>query len=1470
MNRNTLESRASLADLSTMRSGLHSSRSGAALIIILAFMVMLLGLLIAFFSRTTLQQQVSQSSSTQVSTDVLARGAVESIVGDLLQEITVGSRVTTIGTNTLYYPATNSNMVPSLSGFTPATAWTNVGLENILKVSGTNPVFSFITTNGTNNGTVRGTTNLSTNLSYNGRSVSTARWNRSLLIGRQNPTSTTDCTPVDAFTNAIPKWILIARNGANPTTWNGNMRWSPANGTTVIGRYAYAIYNEGGLLDANVAGYPPALTNASNPAYAPYKTGAYFADLTQIGLNGNQITALVGWRNDASAQASGTFPSYTIPNNGTNYAAAMVADTNGLLITYQTNAISDRRFTSRQQLIEFLKSADSSATPSALNALQSLGTFSRALDQPSYMPDPNRPRIVHPESDNDVVTTSENAGYSSFLNPNITNLMMNYRGGNDADSDATDPNREDRINPSFLTNRVTASFTRIDGSRAVVGEPLVKKRFPLSRLAWITPNGTPTSGVTTNMIKDAFGLTWLPTMKRWAYDHGFADANGSVYIGKLDEVCAANREPDFFELLKASINAGSLGKAASIGSPSFRSDTMGAGTYYQLRDKSLECQIYQIGLNLIDQADSDSYPTALWVNNPRRGDPACTGNTYDGNTFNGTKVFGMEDLPYFNRMFFKAVPDAQDPPRPAAGGAPVELGSDPSSIAGANFYPGSTILLGQPEVWNPHDSSTWSRSTARPTGFRISAVSEDPDGIVAVGTAAWQDFSIGGRYEPMPISYYLTSSGSFPNKTGNFRNPTTNGLNMFVTMLSYLPQFASSNTLGWAALTNLPTTNASSSGPFVENTANDVTLWNYWAAVWPDDRRRTAYLVSSNNTLTASGSGNFTYVPKGTEMTFACTNSVLFREPTLLGLNSLPSGSALAAGPGNRLSLTKSTFRSEDNNPPGSGPSSYSGYVVDASGAQNVGFVMARQPTRWIQATPTLSGGAITYNYRLITGNYAGVLAPPFTVRLQYIDPASGQWLTYDERYLDPGTDAYFNNNRLLVDWTASGIAGGYASIAYNGAAYDYMGSSASLPTNVTAARFNSYDPRSARFGHPMSPAFNNVATNLVNGATFPAPNTSSGIEATIRPNNTTLYNAMAGIPGSCNTNPLLNNYCTNIGWFNTLYPTSYNRGTNAFTSTCIRMGWLVENNPNAPSIAFPSGTESPQYYADADDIVRRASGAFATATNGSYGSNFEGLATAGVASRSRPVILNRPFRSVAEMSHAFRGAPWKNIDFSAPETGDAALLDVFSLRESPTNGLVCGEFNVNTRQKPVLMAMLSGAIRSELDGSTISSADLSNVATAVVARTSGTNVWEGPLVNISELAGKLIGKNVANIPSTDLSIYRSTIPAGRMFGSATVDYQGTWSYTGLSAVMANAVSDIPSQKIQSFREASLRALADAGQTRVWNLLVDVIAQTGRYPQSASNADQFQVAGEKRYWLHIAIDRLTGQVLDKQLEGVNE
>jgi hypothetical protein len=53
-------------------------------------------------------------------------------------------------------------------------------------------------------------------------------------------------------------------------------------------------------------------------------------------------------------------------------------------------------------------------------------------------------------------------------------------------------------------------------------------------------------------------------------------------------------------------------------------------------------------------------------------------------------------------------------------------------------------------------------------------------------------------------------------------------------------------------------------------------------------------------------------------------------------------------------------------------------------------------------------------------------------------------------------------------------------------------------------------------------------------------------------------------------------------------------------------------------------------------------------------------------------------------------------------------------------------------------------------------------------------------------------------------------------------------------------------------------------------LLIDLIAQTGHYPPSSNNLANFVVEGEKRYWLHVAIDRFNGEVIDQQLEAVYE
>ena len=72
-------------------------------------------------------------------------------------------------------------------------------------------------------------------------------------------------------------------------------------------------------------------------------------------------------------------------------------------------------------------------------------------------------------------------------------------------------------------------------------------------------------------------------------------------------------------------------------------------------------------------------------------------------------------------------------------------------------------------------------------------------------------------------------------------------------------------------------------------------------------------------------------------------------------------------------------------------------------------------------------------------------------------------------------------------------------------------------------------------------------------------------------------------------------------------------------------------------------------------------------------------------------------------------------------------------------------------------------------------------------------------------------------------------------------------------------------------RESVARALGEADQVRTWNVLIDVVAQSGHYkPNATSLQNDFIVEGEQHYWVHVAIDRFTGQVIDKQIEVVNE
>src|SRR5947209_14368574 len=67
---------------------------GAALMIVLAFVVLLTGLALAYFSRASTDRQLAHSSYNDTSADLLSRTALDTVVNDLKQEIINGGAVT--------------------------------------------------------------------------------------------------------------------------------------------------------------------------------------------------------------------------------------------------------------------------------------------------------------------------------------------------------------------------------------------------------------------------------------------------------------------------------------------------------------------------------------------------------------------------------------------------------------------------------------------------------------------------------------------------------------------------------------------------------------------------------------------------------------------------------------------------------------------------------------------------------------------------------------------------------------------------------------------------------------------------------------------------------------------------------------------------------------------------------------------------------------------------------------------------------------------------------------------------------------------------------------------------------------------------------------------------------------------------------------------------------------------------------
>src|SRR2546425_8578534 len=100
-----------------LRKAVPSRQRGAALIIVLAFVVLLTGLGVAYLSRTTSDRQVAHSSFNQSNVDRLAQSAMDNIIGDLRQEIINGSTAySQANGTTVYIPTAAANMLPQRSG----------------------------------------------------------------------------------------------------------------------------------------------------------------------------------------------------------------------------------------------------------------------------------------------------------------------------------------------------------------------------------------------------------------------------------------------------------------------------------------------------------------------------------------------------------------------------------------------------------------------------------------------------------------------------------------------------------------------------------------------------------------------------------------------------------------------------------------------------------------------------------------------------------------------------------------------------------------------------------------------------------------------------------------------------------------------------------------------------------------------------------------------------------------------------------------------------------------------------------------------------------------------------------------------------------------------------------------------------------------------------------------------------------
>ena len=338
------------------------AQTGAALIIVLAFMALLTGLALAYFSHTASDRRLAQASFHDASGELLARSALDIIVSSFKREIAVA------GTN-----VTQANVQPQRSG-------DNASIPNLIRRSVRDDAISppgvpsFAST--VSSGPVDP-------VNPKRGEITRARWCSHCLV----PTAA-------SFTP--PDWVWVTLRGPNAAP-------SPSD---VVGRYAFVVYDEGGLLDMNLAGFPDWTgSSADNPVPTPTpwqvnvgrKGIIAFADLGALPSppTSSQMNKIVGWRNYGTTKQTATsfrrfsfqldpntqqdtWGSYLLDFGDAPYGDPSIYPFTSVPSDFPSNDRTDQAFMTRKELLRLQGSIGFSQ-----DLLQYMGTFSRERNRPA-------------------------------------------------------------------------------------------------------------------------------------------------------------------------------------------------------------------------------------------------------------------------------------------------------------------------------------------------------------------------------------------------------------------------------------------------------------------------------------------------------------------------------------------------------------------------------------------------------------------------------------------------------------------------------------------------------------------------------------------------------------------------------------------------------------------------------------------------------------------------------------------------------------------------------------------------------------------------------------------------------------------------------------------------------------------------------------------------------------------------------